>query len=186
MVMKKAAFIDFQGTLGGEGTDDIRSLVLYPFSIDAIKKLNDNDILVIGITNQSHISKGELTWNEYNEKLSLLKAELSYYNAYFDAVFCCPHSNSDNCNCKKPLTGMIDSACKEFEIDVKGSYVIGDMGMSDMILANNLDAKGILVLTGVGKGSLNEYRDTWKDIEPYFIAENVLEAANRIVTDIST
>ena len=55
---KIAAFIDFQGTLGGGGVDDIKSLNFYPFSIEAIKKLNDCGILVIGITNQSHISKG--------------------------------------------------------------------------------------------------------------------------------
>ncbi|PNT94058.1 hypothetical protein CDQ83_11420 [Clostridium thermosuccinogenes] len=186
MAMKKAAFIDFQGTLGGKGTDGIRSLDFYPFSIEAIKKLNDNDILVIGITNQSHISKGELTWDEYNEKLNSLKEELKNHNAYFDAAYCCPHTNSDNCNCKKPLTGMIDAACKEFEIDVKGSYVIGDMGMSDMILAKNIGTKGILVLTGVEKGSLNEYRHTWKDVEPYFIAENALKAVHRILSGINT
>ena len=106
-----------------------------------------------------------LTWDEYNEKLNSLKDELSQFNAYFDAVYCCAHTSSDNCNCRKPLTGIIDSACKDFEIDVKGSYVIGDMGMSDMILAKNIGTKSILVLTGVGKGSFNEYRHTWKAVE---------------------
>lgn len=38
--MKIATFIDFQGTLGGGGTDDIRSLEFYPFTIEAIKMLN--------------------------------------------------------------------------------------------------------------------------------------------------
>ena len=42
-----AAFVDFQGTIGGEGTDDIRSLELYDFSVEAIKLLNDNHIFVI-------------------------------------------------------------------------------------------------------------------------------------------
>ena len=51
-MQKIAAFIDFQGTLGGNGIDDIRTLDFYPFSVEAIKLLNDNDILVIGITNQ--------------------------------------------------------------------------------------------------------------------------------------
>ena len=183
--MKIAAFIDFQGTLGGGGTDDIRSLVLFPFSAEAIRELNVHGVLVIGITNQSHISKGELTWDEYNEKLKSLKGELYLGNAHFDAGYCCPHMDSDHCGCKKPLTGMVDAACKDFTIDLKNSYVIGDMGMSDMVLARNIGAKGILVLTGVGKGSLGEYRHTWQDTEPYFVADNLLAAADYITKNIT-
>ena len=182
--MKKiAAFIDFQGTLGGGGIDDIKSLSFYPFSIEALKLLNDNDILVIGITNQSHISKGELSMEEYLQKLEELKAKLAVHNAHFDEVYCYPHTDKDNCKCRKPLTGMIDIAKNDFKIDISKSYVIGDMGMTDMILAKNIGAKGILVLTGVGKGSLNEFRHTWKDVEPNHIAENVLEAAKWIIID---
>ncbi len=183
--MRIAAFIDFQGTLGGGGTDDIKSLEFYPFSIPAIKALNKNKILVIGITNQSHISKGELTWCDYYEKLALLKSQLAEQGAYFDAVYCCPHSNNDNCRCKKPSTGMVEQACNDFIIDVKNSYVIGDMGMSDMLLAKNIGAKGILVLTGVGTGSLNEYRHTWVDYDAYYIANDILEATNKIIQDIA-
>jgi len=50
-----------------------------------------------------------------------------------------------------------------------------------MVLANNIGAKGILVLTGGGKGSLAEYRHTWDGVEASHIAENLLEAANWIV-----
>lgn len=60
-MQKSAVFLDFQGTIGGETLDDIRFLTFFPFSIEAIKLFNDRGILVIGITNQSHISKGELS-----------------------------------------------------------------------------------------------------------------------------
>ena len=181
--MKKAAFIDFQGTLGGAGMDDIKSFEFYPFSIAAIRKLNEHGILVIGVTNQSNISRGKLTWDEYLEKLNLLKNELTEHGAYFDAVYCCPHTRMDNCTCKKPLTGMVDEACRAFDIALENSYVIGDMGMNDMVLAKNIGAKGILVLTGVGKGSMNELRHTWKDFEPYYVADTILEAVEKIVDD---
>lgn len=181
--MKKvAAFLDFQGTLGGGGLEDIKTFAFYPFSIPAIKKLNDNGILAIGITNQSHISKGELTWEEYETKLQQLKDELAKHDAYFDAVYCCPHVDSDNCLCKKPKTGMIDAALNDFEIDLQSSFVVGDMGMTDMLLAKQINSKAILVLTGVGIGSLNEFRYTWKETEPDFVAQNMLEAVDYILT----
>ena len=121
--------------------------------------------------------------NEYLQKLSRIESELAKCNAHFDDVFCCPHSHKDHCLCKKPLSGMVDMAKNKFSIDVGHSYVIGDMGKSDMILANNVGAKSVLVLTGVGKASLNEFRYTWQDVQPTHISENLLEAAKWIVDD---
>ena len=176
-----AAFIDLQGTLGGSGIDDISTFDFYPFSIEAIKKLNDNNILVIGITNQSRIARGHLTEDDYEAKLSQLKKQLSLHHAHFDVVYCCPHQKSDECSCKKPKTGMIEQAQKEFDINLQESYVIGDMGMNDVVLARNIGAKAILVLTGVGKSSLNEYKHTWQNVEPDYIAENILVAVDYIL-----
>ncbi len=47
-------------------------------------------------------------------------------------------------------------------------------------MAKNAGCTGILVLTGGGKGSLGEFRDTWSGYEADYIAENVLEAVNII------
>jgi len=129
-----ATFIDLQGTLGGDSHGDIRSLDFYPYVVDAIKRLNDIGVLVIGITNQSRIADGALTLTDYENKLNQLKYELLQNDAHFDAVYCCPHNRSENCICKKPKTGMIDLAKKDFDIDINDSFVIGDMGVNDMIL----------------------------------------------------
>jgi ribonucleotide monophosphatase NagD (HAD superfamily) len=62
------------------------------------------------------------------------------------------------------------------------SFIIGDMGNSDIALASNVGIKGILVKTGAGIGSLTKYRHTWDGIEPYLVSENVLEAVEHILT----
>ncbi|WP_160687742.1 HAD-IIIA family hydrolase [Clostridium sp. C2-6-12] len=179
--LKKAVFLDMQGTLGGNGVDDISNFEFYPFSIEAIKKLNDNGIPAIIITNQSNISRGYLSKKDFDNKLSILQGNLAEQGAYFDGVYCCPHTKEDNCTCKKPLTEMVEKAAKEHYIDLKSSFVVGDMGNSDIILSKRIGAKGILVLTGVGKGSMEEFRDTWRDYEADYIAENVLQAVNWIL-----
>lgn len=181
---KLAVYLDFQGTLGGSGTDDIRAFSFYPFSIEAIRLLNDNDVLAIGTTNQSHIAKGELTLEQYHEKLRLLREELASHGARLDAVYMCPHSRKDRCACKKPATGMVDQARRDFDIDRAREYVVGDMGMSDMLLAGNIGAKGVLVLTGAGQSSLGDYRHTWSGVDAHHIAENALEAVRWILGDL--
>lgn len=177
---KKAVFLDLQGTLGGDGVGDIMDFEFFPFSIEAIKLLNECGIFAIVVTNQSHIAKGILTMSDFNNRVEALKEELSKENAHIDAVYCCPHGRNDNCQCKKPLTGLLLQAQSKFNIDFKESYVVGDMGMSDMIMARAVGAKAVLVRTGVGEGSLTDFRHTWIDVEPDYVAENVLEAVRWI------
>ncbi|GFP74719.1 D-glycero-alpha-D-manno-heptose-1,7-bisphosphate 7-phosphatase [Clostridium fungisolvens] len=178
---KIAAFIDLQGTLGGTGIDDITDFEFYPFSIEAVKLLNENGILAIVITNQSNISRGIISQRDFDYKISILSNQLADRGAHLDEVYCCPHTREDCCSCKKPLPGLIKDAVKKYDIDLKNSYVIGDMGMNDIVLARNAGTKGILVMTGVGKGSLSEYRHTWQEYDADYIAENVLEAVKYIL-----
>ena len=179
---KRAVFLDLQGTLGGKGDGDVRDFSFYPYAIDAIKLLNESGILAIVLTNQSHIAKGHLTYPYYEKRVNEITQELKNSGAYVDGIYCCPHASEDNCSCKKPLHGLVRQAEADFDIDVQDSFIIGDMGISDMALANNVGARGILVKTGLGIGSLTTYRHTWDDIEPYLVSENVLDAVEHILT----
>lgn len=183
-MVKKAVFIDLQGTLGGDGEGDIRNFEFYPFSIEAIKLINENNMLAIIITNQSRIAKGYFTLKDYEIHEGNLIRMIEENGAKLDGIYCCPHGEKDNCRCKKPLDGLIKKAQEKFNIDLPNSYLLGDMGSSDMILANNVGCKGILVKTGVGEGSLNEFRHTWQEVEPYFVADNVLEGVKFILNDV--
>ena len=76
---------------------------------------------------------------------------------------------------------MLVQVKKDVNINLIESYVVGDVGMSDIIMANSVGAKGILVRTGVGEGSLADFRHTWIDAEPDYVADNVLEAVKWII-----
>lgn len=97
-----------------------------------------------------------------------------------DAVYCCPHRTPDICTCQKPKIGMLCQAQKEFGMVLDECFVVGDMGSSDMLMAHAAGCQSVLVLTGVGESSLNEFRHTWAVMEPDFIAADVLEAAHWI------
>lgn len=75
---------------------------------------------------------------------------------------------------------MIDKCVEKYSVDLSKSYVIGDMGKNEIVLAHNAGCKGILVLTGGGKDSLGKFRDTWSGYEADMIADNVLEAIKSI------
>ncbi len=160
---------------------DILDFSFYPVSIPAIKLLNEADLTVIVVTNQSRISKGYFTYNDFERRVDELKQELAEHGAELDAVYCCPHTGEDNCTCRKPLPGMLLQAQRDFGLELTECYLVGDTGAWDMVLARSLGCKAVLVRTGLGEGSLLEYRHLWAHIEPDFVAENVLEAAQWIL-----
>ncbi|NPV81461.1 MAG: HAD-IIIA family hydrolase [Firmicutes bacterium] len=183
MSKRIAVFLDLQGTLGGAGSGDIMSFAFYPFTAAAIRLLNDAGLLAIVVTNQSHIAKGYFTWEDYGRRMEQLKRELAAQGAYLDADYCCPHASNDRCTCRKPLPGLVHRAQEDFDLDLSGCYLVGDAGACDMVLARSIGCKAILVRTGLGEGSLGEYRHLWAGIEPDFVARDVLEAARWIAED---
>ena len=82
--------------------------------------------------------------------------------------------------------GSVDSAkdALKYGLDIKDCFVIGDMGKNEIVMAYNAGCKGVLVLTGGGKGSLGEFRDTWAGYEAHIIADNALEAVKYILKEI--
>lgn len=76
---------------------------------------------------------------------------------------------------------MLTKAQGDFNVKLAECYVIGDMGASDMVMANAVGAKGVLVRTGVGEGSLTDFRHTWLDVDPDYVADNVLEAVKWVL-----
>ena len=86
--------------------------------------------------------------HEVNE---LMVRQLSAAGAKIDAVYYCPHQSGDQCNCRKPRTGMVEQAATEHALDVESSFVVGDR-YADVELAHNAGARGVLVRSGYGQG----------------------------------
>ncbi len=95
--MAKAIFWDLQGTLGGDATGSIEFFKPYPFAGEALKTAHHAGYLNLILTNQSKIGKGELSREIYNLAESHI---LRTFHPYVDAIYCCPHTSKDNCDCK--------------------------------------------------------------------------------------
>lgn len=176
-----AAFLDLQGTLGGDGFGDVRDFSFFPWSIPAVKLLNEAGLPVIIVTNQSRIAPGLITWQQFEARVDELRAQLAGHGARLDAVYCCPHTDLDGCACRKPLPGLVMQAQRDLGLDLASCYVVGDIGVTDMTMARAAGCHAVLVRTGLGEGSLGAYRHLWAGIEPDFVATDVLEAARWIV-----
>lgn len=181
--MNRAVFLDRDGVIV-EDPDyvyRIDQLKLIPGSAEAIKLLNENNFLTIIVTNQAGIAKGYFTEEDTVSFNELMEEKLREHNARIDAIYYCPHHpNAEiekyriNCDCRKPKSGMLKKAEKDFIIDLRSSFIIGDR-LSDIEAGKSIGCKAIMVLTGYGV-------DEPKNDEIDYIAQNLYEAVEYILT----
>ncbi|MBQ6470339.1 MAG: HAD family hydrolase [Victivallales bacterium] len=99
---------------------------LTPGAGTALKELRQLGFRVIMLTNQSGIGRGLVTLPQLEAIHARLREMLQQEGAELDAIYFCPHRPEDGCDCRKPATGMLRQACRDFAIDVAHSAMIGD------------------------------------------------------------
>jgi D,D-heptose 1,7-bisphosphate phosphatase len=174
----KAIFIDRDGTIAYDThyCSNPADFFLLSSVPEAIKLLNDQNLMVIVITNQSGIARGYFTETTLKAIHQKMKNQLERKGAHIDGIYYCPHHPDDNCECRKPKTALFLRAAREFNIDMNNSYVIGDLDI-DIEAGKSLNCKTVLVTTGP-----NGDRDI--TCFPDYVAENLLEAAQWIIKDL--
>lgn len=151
--MNRAVFLDRDGTIAEDvnycsRAEDFQILPAVP---DAIRILNETGFKTVLISNQSGLARGYFTEEILTQIHGKMERELAGYGAKIDAIYYCPHHPDDNCGCRKPKTGMIEQAAIDLDIDLKASYMIGDV-QKDIDVGRAMGCRTILVTTGPGKG----------------------------------
>lgn len=156
-VKKPAVFLDRDGVLTEErgyvaSTEELR---IFSYAGECVRQIHEKGYFAIIITNQSGVARGLFT----EEQLLQMNVYLMRQTGV-DAVYYCPHHPEGKvekyrkvCQCRKPGIGMIQEACREFGIDLAGSYMVGDRA-GDILAGQNAGVKTILVESGYGTAGL--------------------------------
>lgn len=170
-----AVLVDRDGTMGGNSImrtpQEYRP---YPGTKEAFSLLNNENIPVYIVTNQSCIARNLDNGYDFGAEFRAIGA---------NDWFICPHDAPDLCQCRKPETGLIEQAQQKYQLDLSRCYMIGDR-WSDMLAGGRMGMKLILVTTGRGKEALGQDRFRWQEYQPELVAENLLEAVRWIVQHI--
>lgn len=186
--MRRAIFMDRDGTVSDEVgyLNHVSRLRVFPWSAEAIRAINRSQMLAILVTNQAGVARGYFKEEMIGRVHDRLAEELARDGARLDAIYYCPHHPTAGeppyrraCDCRKPRPGMLLQAAREHDVDLEGSYVVGDK-YSDVGLAHAVGASGVLVLTGYGRGELEYERETWPR-EPEHVAETLVDAVTWIL-----
>ncbi len=190
---QRAVFLDRDGVINAYaynrefGTVDSPAnpdeFALLPGTAEAIAKLNEAGLLAIVVSNQPGIAKGRFTpelLDAINEKMKQL---LGRAGAKLDAVYYCLHhpeamleSYRRACECRKPRPGLLHQAERQWGIDLRGSYMVGD-GVVDLLAGRQAGTRTVLLSPRRGYiYSELERQKAWPD----WFAANLPEAVEVI------
>lgn len=179
--LRRAVFLDRDGTIGEElgYVNHLDRFQIFPYAAVAIRELNRSKIPVIVVTNQSGIARNIFPESLMHEVHKKMVAELAAEGASIDAIYFCPHKTEDACECRKPNPGLLERAAREHGLDLAGSWVVGDR-YADLEMGHAAGARGILVMTGYGRGEYELHRAAWPR-QPDALAENLKDAVRHIL-----
>jgi histidinol-phosphate phosphatase family protein len=150
-----AVFLDRDGTLIVEKhyLSDPAQVVVEEGVVEGLGMLQQHGHPLIVVSNQSGIGRGLLTVQDA-ERVNARLAELLLRDGIrLQAWYLCPHAPETACDCRKPAPGLARAASRDLQLDLAGSYVVGDK-RSDLELADAIGGTGILVTTGHGRDAV--------------------------------
>lgn len=167
---QKAVFMDRDGTINRYAgflrkIDDFK---LNDGVASAIKRMHTAGYLVIVVTNQPVIARGEVSLCELQEIHNKMETLLGLEGAYVDGIYFCPHHPHRGyegeimelkieCECRKPKPGMLLQAAEDFHIDLSESWMVGD-SENDVLAGQNAGCRTVLY---TGEGSACEKDESY-------------------------
>jgi imidazoleglycerol-phosphate dehydratase/histidinol-phosphatase len=144
----KILFIDRDGTLIHEPddfqVDRLDKVRLVDKAIPALLEVARHGYRLVMVSNQDGLGTDSFPQEDFDGPHALVMSIFESQGVNFDEVFVCPHLPEENCECRKPRTGLLTRFLAASDIDLGASAVIGDR-QTDMELAERIGVQGILV-----------------------------------------
>ncbi len=172
--MNRAIFLDRDGTINHDKgfTYKKEDLHFLPNAIEGLKKISEMNFMLFIVTNQSGISVGKFSEEEFHEFTEHFVSKLDDEGVVIEKTYYAPDHPDQATEMRKPDIGMLKQAEKEFNIDLKKSYVIGDRG-TDVEMGHKAGCVTILI----DNENLKKYPPT---VKPDVLVSDMIKAAEFI------
>ncbi|MEO6726885.1 MAG: HAD family hydrolase [Blastocatellia bacterium] len=173
-IIRRAVFLDRDGVINRAIVRDgvphppasLAELEVLPGVPEALELLAARGFVLIVVTNQPDVARGAQT----REAVEAINQHLMQ-SLPLDEVFTCYHDNVDECLCRKPRPGLILQAAREYNIDLRRSFLVGDR-WSDVVAGQSAGCRTFLLDA--------PYNQQWR-CTPDGEVSSLLEAAQRII-----
>lgn len=149
----KLVILDRNGSINLHRDDFVKSEVEWtalPSALEAIARLNHAGWRVVIASNQSGLGRGLFDVASLNAMHAKMHKMLAAVGGKIDAIFYCPHSPDEDCNCRKPKPGLFIQIGERYGIDLAGVPTAGD-SLRDLQAGAAAGCEPHLLLTGMGE-----------------------------------
>lgn len=147
---KKAIFLDRDGVINKRRSDYVKTWKEFEFldgAADAIRMFGRHNYMVIVITNQSAVNRKLMSLEALHNIHEKMVAELNKLGATIDAIYYCPHTPEEGCECRKPKSAMLECAMRDFDLHPRDCILIGD-SETDVAAGKNVGTQTYLLKDG--------------------------------------
>jgi len=157
----KLIILDRDGVINQDRDDYVKSCdewIPISNSLEAIALLTQAGYTLTIATNQSGIARGYYTLSELHAMHQKMMDLLKPLSGRIDSIFFCPHTDADQCDCRKPKPGLMQQIANRYlkspinpALPLSNVPIVGD-SLRDLLAGTALGASPHLVLTGKGRG----------------------------------
>jgi D-glycero-D-manno-heptose 1,7-bisphosphate phosphatase len=150
--MRPTIFLDRDGVIVENREAYVRTwedVEFIPGALAALAQAANTDYAIVLVTNQAGIGKGLIPADVSESINQRIRAEIEQAGGRVDGIYVCPHTDTDDCECRKPRPGMLLQAARELDLDLSRSWMVGD-ALTDMQAGQAAGVRTLLVLTGRG------------------------------------
>lgn len=179
----KLLVLDRDGVINEERPDFVKTAdewIPYPRSIAAISRLTQAGYRIVIATNQAGLERGKFDSVALHRMHTKMHRLIAQAGGHIDAIFYCPHTQTTQCDCRKPKPGMLIDIATRYNVAPHTLTMVGD-SLRDIEAITAVNGQAILVLTGNGKKTL-EHPNLPKDtlvfdhlatVADYLLSKNV-------------
>ncbi len=169
----RVVMMDRDGVINYERRDYVRRVEQFRLihgAQRAIRLLTQHGYQVHIVSNQSAVGRGLMTQDDLNEITGHMLMRIEKAGGHIESVTYCTHTPDDNCDCRKPKTGMIDKVVSRYGFEPQRAWFVGD-SLTDMAAGNAAGCRTILIA---------------RDLPPTKFATNEHAIPDFITTDLHT
>ena len=127
-------------------------------------------------SNQAGVGKGTYSQRTLDAITSKMLEDIKQAGGKITKVYYCTHRKEAGCACRKPKPGLLKKAAREFKVNLKKAYFVGDT-IRDVLTAHAVGAKSILIFSGKEKLSNQK---SW-EVKPDFVFKDLFAAAEFLI-----
>ena len=178
----KVIFLDRDGVINKYPGDrlyvtSLRKFKFLPRAKKAIALLSKAGYKIFVASNQAGVGKGIYSQKSLDLITAKMLADIASSGGRISKVYYCTHRKEACCSCRKPKPGLLKKAAREFKVNLKRTYFVGDT-IRDVLTAHAVGAKSVLIFSG--KEKLSNQRN-W-EAKPDFVFKDLLSAAKFLIS----